>query len=69
MGCSLLLAGCNREKMKKGEIATCNMITGDIADILLIDNAVKIYMNGSYSKAPFSFDLKVTINVKVTAVD
>jgi len=50
-------------------ISTCNSITDDIADILLVDNAVKIYMDGAYTKAPCSFDLKVTIKVKVTAVE
>lgn len=50
-------------------ISTCNMKTNEIANILLEDNAIKIYMTGAFTKAPCSFDLKVTIKMKVTAVE
>ena len=48
-------------------ISTCNTILNEISDIIKADNAVKIYMTGTFTKAPLSFDLKVTVKVKVTA--
>lgn len=49
------------------QISTCNMIIDEISGLLISNNAVKIYMLGSFTKSPLSFDLKVTIKVKVTA--
>ena len=49
------------------ELSTCSDVLNDISAILTADNAVKVYMTGSYTKAPASFDLKVTVKVKITA--
>jgi len=48
-------------------ISTCNAIVNGISEVFTTDNAVKIYMTGAFTKAPLSFDLKVTVKVKVTA--
>lgn len=48
-------------------ISTCDDLINGISTILKSDNAVKIYMIGTYSKAPLTFDLKVTVKVKITA--
>ena len=49
------------------EIASCTSILNDISVALTADNAVKIYMTGTFTDAPLTFDLKVTAKVKVTA--
>lgn len=49
------------------EIAGCVQKIEDISAILTSDNALKIYLNGSFSGQPFSFDLKTTVSVTVTA--
>ena len=49
------------------ELSTCSDVLNDISAILTADNAVKVYMTGSFTKAPASFDLKVTVKVKITA--
>lgn len=49
------------------ELSTCTQILSDISAILTADNAVKIYLTGTFSGAPLSFDLKTTTKVKVTA--
>ncbi len=48
-------------------ISTCNSIINEISDTFKADNAVKIYMTGTFSKVTLSFDLKLTIKLKVTA--
>lgn len=48
-------------------ISTCNTIVDEISEVLKTDNAVKIYLTGTFTKATVIFDLKVTIKVKVTA--
>ena len=49
------------------EISTCAGILNEISQKLTNDNAVKLYMTGTFTKEPVSFDLKVTAKVKVTA--
>jgi hypothetical protein len=49
------------------ELSTCANILDDISAILTSDDAVKIYMTGSFTKSPVSFDLEVTAKVKITA--
>lgn len=48
-------------------ISTCNVIVNGISELFTADNSVKIYMTGTFSKAPLTFDLKVTVKVKITA--
>ncbi len=48
-------------------ISTCDAIVGEISTIISDDNAIKIYMTGTFTNAPLSFRLKVTIKVAVTA--
>lgn len=48
-------------------IGNCDDILNEISAIFAADNAVKIYMIGKFSKATLTFDLKVTVKVKVTA--
>jgi hypothetical protein len=45
----------------------CNAILSDIGDLLLEDNAVKIYLKGTFDKAPLTFNLKVTAKLRITA--
>jgi hypothetical protein len=45
----------------------CNSILSDIGELLIVDNAVKIYLKGTFSQAPLTFNLKVTAKVKITA--
>lgn len=49
------------------EIVKCSSVINEISAILTADNAVKIYVSGIYTKAPLSFDLKITTTVKITA--
>jgi len=49
------------------EISDCTAVVNDISSILVADDAVKIYLIGSFSKAPLSFNLTVTAQVTVTA--
>lgn len=49
------------------EVVKCTSVVNEISAILTADNAVKIYVSGIYTKAPLSFDLKITTTVKVTA--
>jgi len=49
------------------DIDMCTSILNEISAILSVDNAVKIYLIGSFTKEPLSFDLKITTTVKVTA--
>lgn len=49
------------------EISTCTAVINGISSILASDDAVKIYLIGSFSDAPLSFDLTVTADVTVTA--
>lgn len=49
------------------KIDACTDLINDISAALTSENAVKIYMTGTFTKAPLSFDLKVTADVKVTA--
>jgi hypothetical protein len=49
------------------EINNCNDILADVSSMLLDENAVKIYLDGSFTKAPFQFDLVVTVELSVTA--
>ena len=49
------------------KISTCDAILTGISDVFTSDNAVKIYMTGAYTKAPLTFNLKVTVKVKVIA--
>jgi hypothetical protein len=51
----------------KFEINPCNSILADIAAMLTNENAVKVYLVGSFSKATLTFDLVITADVKVTA--
>ena len=49
------------------DIDKCTTILTEISAILTTDNAAKIYMIGTFTKAPLSFDLKITTTAKVTA--
>ncbi len=49
------------------EINNCNDILGNVSSMLLDENAAKIYLDGSFTKAPFQFDLVVTVELSVTA--
>lgn len=49
------------------DLSTCNTIIAEISDVFTVDNGVKIYLTGTFTEAPFSFDLKVIVKVKVTA--
>ena len=49
------------------EIAACTNLLNKLSEVLKSDNAAKIFMTGEFTKAPVSFDLKVTVDVKVTA--
>lgn len=48
-------------------VGNCDAILTGISAIFTSDNAVKLYMTGTFTKAPLSFNLKVTAQVKVTA--
>lgn len=48
-------------------ISTCDDIINGISGVFTTDNAVKIYMIGTFTQTPLSFDLKVTIKAKITA--
>lgn len=48
-------------------IGTCDNILNEISTVFAEDNAVKVYMTGTFTKAPLSFDLKVTVKAKITA--
>lgn len=48
-------------------INNCNAILSDIGDLLIADNAMKIYLIGTFTQAPVTFNLKVTAKVKITA--
>lgn len=48
-------------------ISTCDAIVGGISTIISDDNVIKVYMKGTFTNAPLSFRLKVTIKVAVTA--
>ena len=48
-------------------IGNCDDIINEISAIFAADNAVKIYMIGTFSKATLTFDLKATVKVKITA--
>jgi hypothetical protein len=48
-------------------INNCNAILSDIGDLFIAENAVKIYMIGTFTQAPVTFNLKVTAKVKITA--
>lgn len=49
------------------EFTECTQKANEVADLLLTDNGLKIYMVGTFSRAPVTFDLKVTIDVEITA--
>ena len=49
------------------ELSTCANILDDISAILTADKAVKVYMTGTFTKAPLSFDLEVAAKVKIIA--
>ncbi len=49
------------------DIDKCTSILNEISAILTADNAAKIYLIGTFTKAPLSFDLKITTAAKVTA--
>ncbi len=48
-------------------ISTCDAIVDGISTIITDGNGIKIYMTGTFTNAPLSFNLKVTIKVAVTA--
>jgi len=48
-------------------ISTCDDILNEISMLFTDENAVKIYMIGTFTKAPVSFDLQVTVKAKITA--
>lgn len=48
-------------------IGTCDNILNEISKVFAEENAVKVYMTGTFTKAPLSFDLKVTVKAKITA--
>ena len=48
-------------------ISTCDAIANGISTVFTADNAVKIYITGTFTNAPLSFDVKVTIKVEITA--
>jgi len=49
------------------EFNACNDLLEEIGDMLLADNAVKVYLIGSVTKAPVSFELKILATVDITA--
>ncbi len=49
------------------QINNCNSTLSEIAEAFSQDNAVKVYMTGSFTKAPLNFNLKIRMKVKVTA--
>jgi len=49
------------------DIDKCTSILNEISAVLTNENAVKIYLIGTFTKAPLSFDLKVTSKIKITA--
>ncbi len=49
------------------EINDCNNQLSNIASKLLADNAVKVFLIGSVTAAPMSFDMKIVATVKITA--
>ncbi|NJN28429.1 MAG: hypothetical protein HC819_21890 [Cyclobacteriaceae bacterium] len=48
-------------------LGTCDAIADEVANLLKQENAVKVYLNGTFTKEPCTFDLVVTAKVKVTA--
>ena len=46
---------------------TCDDIMNEISKVFTDENAVKIYLTGTFTNAPLSFDLKVTVKAKITA--
>jgi hypothetical protein len=49
------------------DIFTCNLILDKIAEQLIRDQAVKLFLEGTLQAAPVSFDLHIRMQVKVTA--
>ncbi len=49
------------------DIDLCNDLFNEIGEMLLADDGVKIYLTGSFDKAPLTFNLKVKVKMKVTA--
>lgn len=48
-------------------VNTCTSLANDIAALFTNDNAVKIYLKGTFTKAPLSFNFVVTVKAKVIA--
>ena len=48
-------------------LSTCDAILDGISDVMVNNNAAKIYLTGSFTKEPVTFDLVVSIKMKVTA--
>jgi hypothetical protein len=49
------------------EVNDCNKLLSNIASKLTADNAAKVFLIGSVTQAPMSFDLRIVATVKVTA--
>ena len=47
-------------------IGTCDDLLNEISKVFTEEHAVKIYMTGTFTKAPLSFDLKITVKAKIT---
>jgi hypothetical protein len=48
-------------------IGNCDKLTEQLATILKGENAVKMYLTGTFTKEPLTFDLKVIADTKITA--
>jgi len=48
-------------------LGNCDDLKEQIATILTGENAVKMYLTGSFTKEPLTFELKVIAKVKITA--
>lgn len=49
------------------EVKNCNSLLSGISDMFTAENSIKVYLIGTFSKAPLAFDLEVSMKVKVTA--
>jgi hypothetical protein len=49
------------------EVVPCTNLANEIAVLFALENKVTIYLKGDFTKAPLSFNLRVTAKVKVIA--
>ncbi|MDZ7605839.1 MAG: hypothetical protein U5K79_09700 [Cyclobacteriaceae bacterium] len=48
-------------------VQPCTNLANDLAELLAAENALKIYLKGTFSQAPLTFNLLVTVKVKIIA--